>query len=152
MYFDIQCSTNVELSVLQQNQLTLSVEGWKLVEIKLKVGWYKVETLNDLWTHSQYKLTVDIGWNVEWLVNPQPIQVDSWYKVETLNGLWTHSQYKLTVDIFGCHSCRCVNCHHLCTHGDIFVFSVVLLFVYIYIVYSYIKLWPNSPIPSLHIC
>jgi predicted secreted protein len=46
-------------------------------------SWYKVETLNGLWTHSQYKLTVDIDW----------------YKVETLNGLWTHSQYKMTVDI-----------------------------------------------------
>ena len=72
MYFDIQCSTNVELSVLQQNQLTLSVEGWKLVDIKLKrwmtceptanTSWQLilVETLNGLWTHSQYKLTVDI--------------------------------------------------------------------------------------------
>jgi hypothetical protein len=72
MYFDIQCSTNVELSVLQQNQLTLSVEGWNLVDIKLKrwmtceptanTSWQLilVETLNGLWTHSQYKLTVDI--------------------------------------------------------------------------------------------
>jgi hypothetical protein len=42
----------------------------------------------------------------------------------------------LVAIICGSHSRRYVNCHHLCTHGDIFVFSVVLLFVYIYIVYS----------------
>ena len=150
MYFDIQCSTNVELSVLQQNQLTLSVEGWKLVDIKLKrwmaceptanTSWQLilVETLNGLWTHSQCKLTVDI-------------KLKRWMACEpTANTSW--QLIFLVAIICGSHSCRCVNCHHLCTHGDIFVFSVVLLFVYIYIVYSYIKLWPNSPIPSLHIC
>jgi hypothetical protein len=41
-------------------------------------GW-----VDKFWTHSQCKLTVDIGWN----------------KVETLNDLWTHRQYKLTVHI-----------------------------------------------------
>ena len=72
MYFDIQCSTNVELSVLQQNQLTLSVEGWKLVDIKLK-RWMACEpTANTSWQ-------LIYSWNVEWLVNPQPIQVDGWY-------------------------------------------------------------------------
>jgi hypothetical protein len=92
--------------------------------LTVDIGWYKVETLNGLWTHSQYKLTVDI-------------KLKRWMACEpTANTSW---QLIFLVAIFcGSHSRRCVNCHHLCTYGDIFVFSVVLLFVYIYIVYSYI--------------
>jgi hypothetical protein len=134
MYFDIQCSTNVELSVLQQNQLTLSVEGWKLVDIKLK-RWMACEP------------TVNASWQLI-LVD---IKLKRWMACEpTANTSW--QLIVLVPIICGSHSCRCVNCHHMCTHGDNFVFSVVLLFIYIYIVYSYIKLWQNSPIPSLHIC
>jgi len=108
MYFDIQCSTNVELSVLQQNQLTLSVEGWKLVDIKLK-RWMACEP------------TTNTSWQLIFLV----------------------------AIICGSHSRRFVNCDHLCTHGDIFVFSFVLLFVCIY--FPILNCGQNSPIPNSHI-
>ena len=80
MYFDIQCSTNVELSVLQQNQLTLSVEGCKLVDIKLK-RWMACESTA----------------NTSWQLILVDIKLKCWM---------AYSQYKLTVDIFGCHNLR----------------------------------------------
>ena len=58
-------------------------------------------------------------------MNPQPIQVDSWYWLKrwmacepTANTSW--QLIFLVAIICGSHSCRCVNCDHLCTHGDIF--------------------------------
>jgi hypothetical protein len=58
MYFDIQCSTNVELSVLQQNQLTLSVEGWKWIWPQFNIGIYNVDIYKQQYNRKYKNITV----------------------------------------------------------------------------------------------